>query len=161
MPIANWILGQVGGFLAKLTPAHRQDKALQLLEELDRCRELPAIIAIAAFFLSAATGVLAFFLILESALWAGMSLTDATLLVSISWVMIFPIWVLTFFAILSLLDLMGIKNLRAALWAGLSDSISDRNQLRTLQRALAGRCWRHGSLFRSVVADWSRERFPT
>ena len=68
----------IKGMVAR--PQRRRD-ALFLLEDTDRYRNLHASVAIISFFVSAGLGVLAFFLITESVLWAGIDRQLAMLLV--------------------------------------------------------------------------------
>ena len=82
----------------------------------------------------------------------------AAALIAISWVLIFPIWALAFLVIMSVLYAAGIRDLRAVARSSLSGLDLSRAQLRDLQDAVASRTWRHGRLFKSIVADLTRER---
>ena len=138
-------------------PQSRRD-ALFILEDIDKYRNLHTSVAVVSFFVSAGFGVLAFFLINESVLWVGISRHVAVLLVSVSWVLIFPIWVLIFLFIMSALDVMGITDVRSAVKYRLSNLALSPDQLRELHDILASRNWRHGRIFKSVVADLRKER---
>ena len=138
-------------------PQRRRD-ALFILEDIDKYRNLHPSVAVISFFVSAGFGVLAFFLINESVLWVGINEQVALLLVSISWVLIFPIWVLIFLFIMSVLDLMGIRDVRAVVKYGLSNLTLSRERLHELHNILASRKWRHSRIFKSVIADLTKER---
>lgn len=83
--------------------------ALTRLAELDAYRTPPTGMAILCFFVSAGFAVLAFLLVNEAALAGGLSRPFAMSLVSTTWVLIFPLWALTFLAILSSLSLLGSR----------------------------------------------------
>lgn len=138
-------------------PQRRRD-ALFILEDIDKYRNLHTGVAIIFFFVSAGFGVLTFFLINESALWAGSNKQAAMLVVSVSWVLIFPIWALIFLFIMSVLDLMGIRDVRAVVKYGLSNLTLSRERLHELYDILASRKWRHSRIFKSVIADLTKER---
>ena len=138
-------------------PPGRSD-ALYILEDMDRYRNLHTGVAVVSFFVSAALGVLAFFLMTESALWVGINKQVAMLVVSVSWVLIFPIWALIFLFIMSALGAVGIKDVRAVVRSRLSALALSQDQLRELQGLLASRTWRHGRVFKSAIADLTKEQ---
>ncbi|MCP4319125.1 MAG: hypothetical protein GY789_24825 [Hyphomicrobiales bacterium] len=143
------------GLVAK--PQGRCD-ARSILEDVDRYRNLSTGVAIVSFFVSAGCGVVAFFIILDSALWAGVTEQGALFLVAISWVLIFPIWVLMFLFIRSVLDVLGIKDVRSVFRDRLKNLTLSREQVRELHDIVASRPWRHGPVFESVIADLTSER---
>jgi hypothetical protein len=145
----------IKGFVAK--PPSRRD-ALFILEDMDKYRNLHTGVAVVSFFVSAGFGVLAFFLITESVLWVGANKQAAMLLVSVSWVLIFPIWALTFLFIMALLGVMGIRDVRSVVRYSLLNLTLSQDQLHELHRILASRNWRHGRIFKSVIADLTKEQ---
>ena len=149
------VVDAIKGIVAK--PQSRRD-ALLILEDTDKYRNLHTSVAVISFLVSAGFSVLAFFLINESVLWVGVSKQVALLLVSISWVLIFPIWVLIFLFIMSVLYVIGIKDVRAVVRHSLSNLTLSQDQLRELDNVLASRKWRHGRIFKSVIADLSKEQ---
>ena len=138
-------------------PPRRRDP-LAILTGMDRYWNLHKSVAIACFFLSAALAVLAFFLINDLVLWMGVSKQVAAAFVALSWVLIFPIWALAFLLVMTVLYAVGIRDLRAIATTSLSSLALSRAQLRDLQDGLASRTWRHGRLFKRVVADLATER---
>lgn len=135
-----------------------QADALSVLERIDGYRNLHTGVAVLCFFVSAGFGVLAFFLATELALWFGVSKHAALLVVSVSWVLIFPVWVLVYLIVLSLLGALGIRDLRAAVRHRLSDLTLSPDQLRDLQGALVSRPWRHGRIFKRAIAELSEQQ---
>jgi hypothetical protein len=132
--------------------------ALSIFEDLDRYRNLRRGVAIVVFLVSAGCGVRAFFLLNESVLWAGIHEQLAYLLVCLAWVLLFPIMALVFLLIMSVLDAMGIKDLRAAVRYRLSNLSLSQDQLLELRDVLASRPWRHGRMFRKIISDLMIER---
>ena len=138
-----------------------QDDALVILEDVDKYRNLHTSVAVLCFFVSAGFGVLAFFLIMNSTLLEGIHVQAAPLFVSISWVLIFPILMLVFLFIMSVLDKMGVKDVRSVLRDRLSTLRLSQEQLHELENILASRHWRHGPIFESVLADLTNERLKS
>jgi hypothetical protein len=138
-------------------PQSRHD-ALFILEDIDKYRNLHSSLAIISFFTSAGLAVLAFFLINESILCVGINEQVALLLVSISWVLIFPIWALIFLFMMSVLYVMGIMDVRSVVRYRFSNLTLSRDQLHELHNILASRSWRHGRIFKRVIADLTKER---
>ncbi len=154
----GYAVDAIKGIVAK---PQSQSDALFILEDIDKFRNLHPSVAIICFFISAGLGVLAFFLINESVLWAGITEQVALLLVSISWVLIFPIWALIFLFIMSVLDVMGIRDVRSVVRYRLSNLTLSQDQLHELHNILASRNWRHGHIFKSVIADLTKEQLET
>jgi len=132
--------------------------ALSYLEDADRYRDLHRGVAVTAFCLSAGFAVYAFFLIGRLGIWVGADEHAAFLRVSMSWVLIFPIWVLAFSVVMSALHAMGIRDLRAAVRSRLANLAFGPDQLRELRAALASRRWRHGPAFKAVIDDLAKVR---
>ena len=151
----GYVVDAIKGIFAK--PQSRRD-ALFILEDIDKHRNLNTSVAVISFIFSAGFGVLAFlFLINEPVLWEGVSKQVALLLVAISWILIIPIWLLTFLLIISVLDVMGIEDVRSVVRYRLSSLKLSHEQLHELQNILASRIWRHGHIFKSVIADLAKE----
>lgn len=127
--------------------------AVFLLEGIDSYRNLHVSVAIIFFIISAGSGVRTFFLLSDLSLWGEVSEYVALMITSICFVLIFPVWILTFFFFMFLLDVMGIKDLRTAARSRLSNLTLSLDELNELRDVLASREWRHGHIFKSVVAD--------
>lgn len=155
MFLFRYVVDAIKGSVAE--PQGRRD-ALFILEHVDNYRNLHTSVAVLSFFVSAGFGVLTFFLIVNSTLWEGINVQAAPLFVSISWVLIFPVLMLFFLFIMSVLDMMGVKDVRSVIRYRLSTLRLSQEQLRELESALASRHWRHGPIFESVVADLIRKR---
>jgi hypothetical protein len=154
----SYAVDAIKGIVAK--PQSRRD-ALFILEDIDKYRNLHPSVAVISFFVSAGFGVLAFFLINESVLWVGINEQAALLVVSISWVLIFPVWALIFLFIMSVLDVMGIMDVRSVVRYRLSNLTLSQDQLHELHNILASRNWRHGHIFKSVIADLTKEQLES
>lgn len=157
MFLFRYAVDAIKGIVAK--PQSRRD-ALFILEDAEKYRNLHTSAAVLSFFVSAGFGVLAFFLIINSALWEGVNVQAASLFVSMSWVLIFPVWMLFFLFIMSALDMMGIKDVRSVVRYRLSNLRLSQDQLHELENTLATRNWRHGPIFESVIADLIRKPAP-
>ena len=126
---------------------------IAVLEDLDRCWNLPRSVAIVSFFAAAATGVLAFFGFNNLVLSAGIDTHAALLLVAFAWCLIFTVWVVVFLLIMTVLGAIGIRDLRSVARSGLADLGLRRDQLQALRRSLASRSWRHRAIFDLAVRD--------
>ena len=127
--------------------------ALLILEDVDRNQNLHPAVAIISFVVSIGFSVRAFFFISELVLWEGINEFVALMMVSMSWVLIFPILIFTFLLILTVLRKMGIRDLRSLARYRLSNLALSLDELHELRDALASREWRHGHIFKDVVAD--------
>ena len=154
----SYAVDAIKGIFAK--PHSRRD-ALFILEDIDKYRNLHSSAAIVSFLVSAGFAVLAFFLVNESVLWVGINEQVALLLVSISWVLIFPIWALIFLFMMSALYVMGIMDVRSVVRYRLSNLTLSQDQLHELHNILASRNWKHGRIFKSVIADLTKEQLKS
>lgn len=132
--------------------------ALYVLEDLEKYRNLHPSVAVLLFFVSAGISVLAFFLMNDSVLWVGIDEQVALLLVAMSWVLIFPIWVLSFLVIMLVLDALRIKDVRTIARRRLSKLTLSQDELHELHDILASRNWRHGHIFTSVIGDLTEKQ---
>ncbi len=124
-----------------------------VLQEADEYRNVHRGLAIALFIVSAAIGVAGFFLINELALWPGINEYLASLVVTASWVLIFPIWVVTYLIIMFLLGRVGFKDVRAYVRNRLSKLHLNHKELKGLHENLATEDWKYGDLYQSVIDD--------
>lgn len=129
------------------------DDALAILDGLEGHRNLNTATSILLFFSSSGFAVLSFFFISDLVLWEGVKETVAQLLIALSWILIFPIWILAFLFAMSLLDTMGIKDVRAVANHRLSALMLSPRELHELRDLLAHRERKHGHIFESVVTD--------
>jgi hypothetical protein len=132
-------------------------EALSALEELDRRRNLSVAAAILLFFGSAGVAVVFFFIVSDLLLWDGMDELVARLLIAISWISIFPVWIVAFLAAMWLLDAMGVRDMRAVANHRLSELALGLDELHELRNAVANRDWKHGHIFEGVINDLNSE----
>lgn len=135
--------------------ARRPDKlrdALHTLHEMDRYNNWYEILSIFSFFISAWIGVRAFFIMSDLIIGDGMSDRGALLATSLSWMMLFLVWIVVFLGILFLLNAVGVKDLRSIARDRLSALILSLDELLELRNILTSRNWKNGPVFRSVVA---------
>lgn len=139
--------------------------AISVLEDMDECRNLHRGAAVFIFFASAGLSVGAFFLIVDlfllindKVLTVRVSEYVASGIISLSWLMIIPMWIVAFLLIFVGLDAKGFMDLPSVTTGRLSKLGLDRNELHELRGALASRNWRHGHIFESVVADLTKGR---
>jgi hypothetical protein len=133
-------------------------EALFVLEGIDRERNLPNSVAIICFVISAIIGIRAFFLMSDLSLWGEVSEFVALMIASISWVLIFPIWILIFAFIMVLFNAMGLRYLRSVARNRLTKLTLTHDELNRLRDALGSRNWKHGKIIESVVADLATEK---
>ena len=129
--------------------------ALAILGSVDQRRNLNRMAYILVFFASSCFAVLAFFIISDLLLWEGVKETVARLLIAISWILIIPIWILTFLLVISMLDSMGIRSVARQRLSGLTLSLDELHELRDL---LVDREWKHGRIFKSVITDLAKKQ---
>lgn len=127
--------------------------ALQLIDELGEIRNVPRSAAIAVFVISGAMGVYGFFLINDLALWDGISTYTAASIISISWVLIFPMWILSFLVIMTALDFIGFKDVRALAKNNLTKMDLSQRELQKLDEVLIAGEWNHGDILKGVVGE--------
>jgi len=130
--------------------------ALMVFEELSRHRNLNSSVAIFFFVVSGGLSIRAFFLIIDLPVWGTVGGDVAAGMVSLSWGLIFPIWILTFLGIMSALHALGIDDLRAVARSYLSKLRLGTRDLRKLRDLLAARNLRHGRLFLSAITDLTK-----
>ncbi len=132
--------------------------ALSMLDSIDKHRNLHVIAVILVFYFSFGIGILSFFIINNLLIFEGISRFLALGLVSISFVLIFPIWVLSFLFTTIMLDTMGIKDLRSITRYRLSDLTLSLDELHELRHHLVDREWKHGRIFENVITDLANGR---
>lgn len=145
----------------------RTDKlqdAIFILEDIDKCRNVHPGAAVFFFFASAGVSVTAFFsiydlflLINDAVLNVKVSEHVALTIISLAWIMIFPMWVLAFLLIFSVLGAMGFTDVQSVTKYRLSNLELGFDELHELHAVLASRNWKHGRIFESVVADLTDE----
>ena len=129
--------------------------ALAILGLVDGRRNLGRAASIGVFFASAGIAVLAFFIISDLLLWPGVKETVARTLIVISWILIIPIWLLTFLFLMLILDRIGIRSDARQRLSGLTLSLDELHELRD---RLTDRQWKHGRIFKRVIADLAKEK---
>ena len=132
-------------------------QVLNIFEELEKYRNLHRSAAIVLLIVSGGIGVRAFFFINELVLWGGISEQMGLLIVSMSWVLVFPVWILVFMIAMSVLHAFGFKDVRSAAMNNLSGLALAPDERHILGEALAARNWKHGDIFNGVVADLMKE----
>ncbi len=137
------------------------DDAISIFDEIDHYRNLHRSVAIALFIVSAGIGVLGFFLINDLALWDGISEFVATGLVTISWVLIFPIWILAHLILMSVLSAMGIRDISANVKNCLSKLALSQGESQELVQKLDFLKWQHGKIFKKTFADFIEQNSET
>jgi len=130
--------------------------AIFAFEEIDKLKHLHSGIAIICFLVSAGVGVKAFFLMIDFMAWLRVSEFVASVLVSMAWVALIVIWIFAFLLMLSVLDAMGVRDLRSVARNRLSNLDLGLEQLHELREVVGSRNWKHDGIFRSVVADLSK-----
>ncbi len=127
--------------------------ALSILGSLDEHRNLNVLASIFVFFSSSGFAVLAFFVISDLILWEGVKEEVARGLIALSWILIIPIWILTFLFVRSMLEKMGFEDLRSVARQHLSGLTLSLDELHELCCLLADREWKHGRIFESVITE--------
>ena len=129
--------------------------ALSILGRMDERRNLSRMAFIFVFLASFCFAVFSFFVISDLILWEGVKETVARTIIALSWILIIPIWILTFLLVLSMLDRMGIRTAARQRLSGLTLSLDELHELRD---RLADRAWKHGRIFQRVITDLTTEK---
>jgi hypothetical protein len=132
--------------------------ALSMLDSIDKHCNLHVSASILVFFSSFGFGILSFFVIYNLIIFDGITEFVALMLISISFVLIIPIWVLSFLFTMTMLDTMGIKDLRSITRHRLSGLTLSFDELRELREHLMDREWKHGRIFENVITDLANGR---
>lgn len=127
--------------------------ALHAIEEIDRQPSRHVSVVIALFAMAAACGVYTFFGLLDWLAWDGISERGALMVMSIAWVLLFPVWILAFLGFMSALDASGFKDLRGLARTRLTSLALSRDELLQLDRAMASRQWQHRRIFMAALRD--------
>ena len=133
-------------------------QALFALEEIDGYGNLNRGLAIFSFVFSGCVGVFAFLRMVDLSTWLYVREFMSVMLISIGWIVLFVVWVLTFLLIVVLFEAMGIRDLRSVAGSSLSRLTLSRDELRELRDALTTRNWKHGHIFERAVDRLTRER---
>lgn len=133
-------------------------EALDIFEELDCHRNLHSAVAIFLFVASAGVGIRAFFMMSDIAAWLELGEFEMLAMISLSWLIIFVVWILAFLLILTLLETMGVRDLRSVTKNRLSSMALERDALLELQKLMAGQNWKHETIFRSVISDLTENK---
>jgi hypothetical protein len=141
----------------------RNDKlieAVSLLENIDGFRNRRAGYVIIAFIISCSISVRSFFWLIDLTTWLGLEKFHVTAPASVSFVLIFLVFVLVFMALNSLLEMMGFRDIARIIEKQLSDLSLNADELRELGHVAESRNWKQGRIYRDVVAKLSSGQAP-
>ncbi len=136
----------------------RLREALVVLAKIDQYRSLSTAAVIVLFFVSAGLAVRAFFLVIDLGMYVGLDKIDPVAPVTVSYVILFPVWALIFLGFMWGLDSLGVKNLRCMAEEGLSKLLLSPAELVALKTALDERDWKHGQEFKSALSTLIERR---
>ena len=134
----------------------RPDKvrnALLIVEDIDKHRNLHDAIPTVLFFVSAGFAVRSFFWIIDFTTWLGFDKLDPVFPASIGFIFLFVVWILTFLAFMSLLEVKKFKNVRTVASNRLSSLMLNPSELSELRDIVTSRTWKHDHILKSVVAS--------
>ena len=134
----------------------RLQDSYRTIKELDAWRNLSTAASVLLFVVSGAMSIFAFDLLSSLLVWPGMNEHLATSLVIISWVLIFPIWILSFLVLQTSLHCIGFRGLKGATKKELSKLNLGADELFEIRNALASKELRHASLFEDAITDLIR-----
>ncbi len=133
-------------------------RALRLLEEIDGHRHLGRVLAILLFFASGGVGLYAALAAIDAAAWLQTGDAGTAMLIPAAWIVLLIVWLLTYLLVMVLLDLAGVRDMRAEVRTGLSELALDAGAMRDLSRAVENRDWKHADLLRSVIDSLRRKQ---
>jgi len=132
-------------------------KALCLFEEIDGHRNLHRSMAIIIFAVSGGISIQVFFFVSDLSLWGDVSHFIAVGITSLTWVMLFPIWIIFFLSIMCLLNAFKIVDLQGVARGRLSNMTLGSDALGELGDMVASQNFHHGPLYERVISDLSKK----
>ncbi len=133
-------------------------RALRLLEEIDGHHNLGRALAVLLFFASGGVGLYAAMAAIDAASWLQIGDANTPMLIPAAWVVLLIVWLLTYLLVMFVLDLMGVRDMRAEVKTGLSELTLDASDMRDLSRAVEKRDWKHAALLRSAIEALRRKQ---
>ena len=89
----------------------KTEHALSVLKDVDEYKHLHKAAAAGVFMLSAAIGVIAFYLTLDLTKWFGIEAEEPWMQISVPYVLTFVVWIVAYFSIQSVLQMLGARDL--------------------------------------------------
>lgn len=142
------------------TDTGKTDYALSVLKELDRYKNLNRVAATFVFVTAAAIGVLTFFLTLDFLKWFGIKAEEPWMQLSIPFILIFLVWIIVYFSIQSVLQMLGTQDLHTLSKHRLSDLNLSLSELSQLRRSINDEELKHKKLFETVIIDLASRSNP-
>lgn len=131
--------------------SEKLDVAVAALDSIDTQRNLSLGIIIIVFFLSFSAGIASFFVFIDLLLWEGINDFIAAFLASASWVLIFPVWIITFLLVMATLQRLGFTALGNAAQNQLSDLAFTPSELDRLSAVLESKNYKHAAIFQKAI----------
>ena len=129
------------------------ETAIRRLEDVDGYRNLHDSIPVLLFVASAGLAARSFFWLIDITTWLGLGRIDPVVPSSISFVLLFVVWIVAFLGFSVVLDRMRFKNLRKFAALRLSDLALTRDELRALKEIVQSRNWKHDRILKDFADD--------
>jgi hypothetical protein len=128
--------------------------AIRALEDIDSRHNLYASLLVLSFLVSCAMGIWAFFILSDISLWGDdIGEFAARAITALSWVMIFPIWIVSFTGFVVILGRLGVTDIGSEARSRLTAMALSRDDLVALRDNPRSHTWRHRRIFRTVISE--------
>jgi hypothetical protein len=127
--------------------------ALLIIDTLDTQRNLHRSTPVILFFSSFAIGLWSFFFFFDFVIWDGINNLIASMLASISWVLIFPVWIISFLLLMTALKKLGFTDIKSDAVQKIKCLAMNQDELNALSKTLRSRNNKNGDLFQAAVFD--------
>ncbi|WP_428641578.1 hypothetical protein [Roseibium sp.] len=147
----------------KISKAHsgasdELENTLDRIKEIDRYKNLHDAVPILLFLTTGALAARSFFWLIDLMTWLGIGKLDALLPTSLSFVLLFVVWVLAFLGFMSLLDWMKFGNIRTLANNRLSNLALTTEEIHALKNVLKSKTWKHDHILKDVAAHLEGSR---
>lgn len=126
---------------------------LNRIEEIDQHRNMHGAVPMLLFLLSGGFAARSYFWLIDLATWLGLGKLDPVFPASISFILLFVVWMLAFLACMSLLEWMRFKNIRTSAGNRLSQLMLTADEVHLLNRAVRSKTWKHDRILKEVTAN--------
>lgn len=128
------------------------EHALGRIEDIDRYKNLHGAIPILLFLVSGALAARSYFWLIDLTTWLGLGRVDPIFPASMSFILLFVVWMLAFLAAMSLLQWMNFRDIRTSAKSRLSHLDLTAEEARVLESMVKSRSWKHERELRDATA---------
>ena len=133
--------------------SERLEFTIGRIKEIDSYRNLHRSVPTVLFLVSGAFALRSFFWLIDLMNWLNVDKLHSVLPSSISFVLIFVVWLLAFLACMSLLELLKLKNIHASILSQIYNSDLSSNEVCELRDILNSKTWNHEQILRDIAVQ--------